>query len=670
VKGGRTSIRETGILLMRSILDMLPVTLCLFVTAAAEAQLPVPGAAYHFDATTIDPLNLNEVRMDGADIRVHTWLDLTGNLDQIGMDDFVSHPEEDRHPLYMPSARLTTGANSVDLPALVFDGNDRLLSPTGITGLDGAGGVTLFAVGRQTGTISGPTNGVLQAFDGNRKLAIQVEPEDGTADPSDIRFNYRVTGNNPQIRHAVSEEIGAGWVQHAIHYDGTVPLASVFFNGRGAPSATSGAVAADIGSVGTLVVGALDNGGLNGWTGEIGEIIAYPTALNATDLQAVRDYLSTKWDIGPPEIIGPRLHSGQLGAYSVVPERPEYDFLDLSFGKVNYNNPGPAHAPGKTNILLIYPFDKPRDPLPPIATALQRIDAIMAQQNLDELYGVSLGEERGFWAEYDYLSQLYDHVKANWPELKVFQWLSRPLTPPATLRADGYIYDHYTTDAADWQNKMQAHLDTGKELIPVLWASPPFAGFGSPPEVWLDASRQQAIWAQDHDLPIMLFAVSEPGPSFNSWITDPLAEPWRSWVMDELVPMPDPILPGDYNDSGDVELGDLNLVLFNWNVDESVLTTDWVNQRPTTGTAVGLPELNGVLFNWGNSASVATVPDPASEMLAVLGLLSLGIRRRRIIGPNVHPPQLPSSLCSPAGLRMQRSRLASTGDNHDFTDHD
>ena len=154
--------------------------------------------------------------------------------------------------MYVPSARLTTGSNPVDLPALVFDGNDHLLSSTGVTGLDGATGVTLFAVGRQLSTISGSNNGFLQAFDGNRKLAIQVEPEGNTSDPTDVRFNYRVTGNNPQIRHAVLGAVGTDWVQHAIHYDGTVPLAQVTYNGRDVPSATSGAVAANMGTAGTF----------------------------------------------------------------------------------------------------------------------------------------------------------------------------------------------------------------------------------------------------------------------------------------------------------------------------------------------------------------------------------------------------------------------------------
>jgi len=91
--------------------------------------------------------------------------------------------------------------------------------------------------------------------------------------------------------------------------------------------------------------------------------------------------------------------------------------------------------------------------------------------------------------------------------------------------------------------------------------------------------------------------------------------------------VPEPVLVGDYNNNGGVEIGDLNLVLFNWNVDGAILTNDWINQRPLAETAVGLTQLNGVLFNWGDTASIATVPEPAAGILAVLGLLVLGVRR-------------------------------------------
>ena len=80
-------------------------------------------------------------------------------------------------------------------------------------------------------------------------------------------------------------------------------------------------------------------------------------------------------------------------------------------------------------------------------------------------------------------------------------------------------------------------------------------------------------------------------------------------------------LDGDYDQSGTVELNDLDLVLFHWSADRSGLPAIWVNQRPAGGTTVGLDQLNGVLFNWGRSALVASVPEPSSWLLVGMALL-------------------------------------------------
>jgi len=89
---------------------------------------------------------------------------------------------------------------------------------------------------------------------------------------------------------------------------------------------------------------------------------------------------------------------------------------------------------------------------------------------------------------------------------------------------------------------------------------------------------------------------------------------------DLVVDPPDDLI-GDYDDSGEVAVGDLNLVLFNWNADGGSLPSEWVNEVPPAGTPVGIDQLNGVLFNWGNTAAVAAVPEPGSVVLISLGVL-------------------------------------------------
>ncbi|MEM1026643.1 MAG: hypothetical protein AAGJ38_01005 [Planctomycetota bacterium] len=86
-----------------------------------------------------------------------------------------------------------------------------------------------------------------------------------------------------------------------------------------------------------------------------------------------------------------------------------------------------------------------------------------------------------------------------------------------------------------------------------------------------------------------------------------------------------PALAGDFNASGSVEQGDLNLVLTNWGgtrtFDDgtSIFATDNVDQE----------ELNVVLSNWGASARPSfegfNIPEPASALLLAL----YGLRRPR-----------------------------------------
>ena len=88
------------------------------------------------------------------------------------------------------------------------------------------------------------------------------------------------------------------------------------------------------------------------------------------------------------------------------------------------------------------------------------------------------------------------------------------------------------------------------------------------------------------------------------------------------------ILDGDYNGTNEVNIYDLNQVLFYWGTSEASLPPSWIQQRPVPGQSVGLVELNKVLFNWGaTSSATVTIPEPSSCLLLALATTLMLPRR-------------------------------------------
>ncbi|MEM1026525.1 MAG: hypothetical protein AAGJ38_00405 [Planctomycetota bacterium] len=92
------------------------------------------------------------------------------------------------------------------------------------------------------------------------------------------------------------------------------------------------------------------------------------------------------------------------------------------------------------------------------------------------------------------------------------------------------------------------------------------------------------------------------------------------------------ILEGDFNGSGSVEQGDLNLVLSNWgNSVDAGPPAGWIGDPPEG--SIDQNELNRVLGNWGNSSvppdvGTRAVPEPGLGGLGVLLLSTTKLRNR------------------------------------------
>ncbi len=96
-------------------------------------------------------------------------------------------------------------------------------------------------------------------------------------------------------------------------------------------------------------------------------------------------------------------------------------------------------------------------------------------------------------------------------------------------------------------------------------------------------------------------------------------------------PPPPTLLPGDANEDGIVNAADLNIVGSNWqqSVDPGRANGDFDNSG-----FVDAADLNVIGTNWQRTAeplaaSTATVPEPGSSLLLLLGGLALLVRRRR-----------------------------------------
>ena len=90
------------------------------------------------------------------------------------------------------------------------------------------------------------------------------------------------------------------------------------------------------------------------------------------------------------------------------------------------------------------------------------------------------------------------------------------------------------------------------------------------------------------------------------------------------------VVTGDYDDSGSVGQGDLDIVLLNWGSATFPGNPLALQGGGPFDGQVGQDELDGVLLNWGNTALAATasVPEPSTLMLSLVGLC-LAVRRKR-----------------------------------------
>jgi Lamin Tail Domain len=93
-----------------------------------------------------------------------------------------------------------------------------------------------------------------------------------------------------------------------------------------------------------------------------------------------------------------------------------------------------------------------------------------------------------------------------------------------------------------------------------------------------------------------------------------------------------PVVEGDFNQNGTVENADLTLLLNNWAHPATPVPNGWVGHPQPTDPAIDNDELTALLNNWGKSLGTgtgSTIPEPRGVALLLVGLASIGCKRRR-----------------------------------------
>jgi hypothetical protein len=120
---------------------------------------------------------------------------------------------------------------------------------------------------------------------------------------------------------------------------------------------------------------------------------------------------------------------------------------------------------------------------------------------------------------------------------------------------------------------------------------------------------------------LLVFNVDGSGISRN--LGPGYAPTWASLTLSSIA--------GDFDGSGIVGQGDLNLVLGNWgrNTASAGVPSGWVNEQP--GGVIGQEALNAVLQNWGSDGPASldgfNVPEPSGLLSLLGGGWLLGRRR-------------------------------------------
>ncbi len=161
------------------------------------------------------------------------------------------------------------------------------------------------------------------------------------------------------------------------------------------------------------------------------------------------------------------------------------------------------------------------------------------------LYGVVMNEENVYWDKQEArLNQIYDYLH-NECNVKCFQWLSEPLPPSLTMKADGWVFDAYSIKTPQFYIHCEKFILTGLPVVAVVWGAGHFDKYFPKKnfEELTDFAITRGNICASMGMPVVFFGVTiNPPGSVNAWWgnkdTDEDERKYRETIKEYIINLP------------------------------------------------------------------------------------------------------------------------------------
>lgn len=235
------------------------------------------------DATSIDITDSNQVRIDGSDIYIKEWQDISPISD---FKNDVEQTSNAKQPAYNKN-----GLNG--LPSLNFDGADSIATADNMinSSFPLSDSMSFFIVAK-INEVTTSTDSLIAIDENINNIDFQLDANSG----GQYLYRAKTSGSlHNGINSGIDHVGGTHLFGYSLnHKDSSSQAVEIFVDGVQVNSTGYGNRFAHNSAILRIGSNRVNNSGIGA---EISEVIIFKDALSNTERQAVEDYLMDKWDI-------------------------------------------------------------------------------------------------------------------------------------------------------------------------------------------------------------------------------------------------------------------------------------------------------------------------------------------------------------------------------------